>query len=956
MHALIARRARTHLRHGIHLHKRPASTSSNPVVGIRREDPRRIWERRCPLTPDAVHELVRDGVRVLVQDCNRRVFPIGEFIQAGAEVHPTLEPAQVVLGIKETPLYQLDALCSPVAGSPRTHLMFSHTIKGQAYNMPLLSRFVGKRDAPSLIDYELLTNDSGARTVGFGWFAGAAGAVEGLCASAHAHLELGIASLFLNLARPYTYRSLDDMRAALRACGASPIPDALSPFVIAVTGSGNVARGALDILKELPLQQVSAQELPRLMDHPDSQGKMYLVHVRPHDYLFRKDGASYARDTYYSSPTDYHSRFHELIAPYISLFINGAGWRPGFPRLMSTSELGLALRAAREVGPTRFRSIADISCDVEGGLEFMDRATTIDDPYYTAAPETFGGIQMMSIDILPTELPRDASAHFSSALQPYLHALLRGRDTADGALARATVARGGELTASHEWLADLLPSALPAAEETPTGHVQGVSLKEKKRVLLLGSGMVAKPAVDEFLKRSDVQLVVASNNVSEAHEIVRGRDHAQVVALDMSDIARLDSLVEKADVVVSLLPVPFHVAVAERCIKHRKHMVTASYTSPAMRALHNKAVEADILLLNEIGLDPGIDHCSAIDLRARIERRGKRITQFSSFCGGLPAPECADVPLGYKFSWSPRGVLVAATNAAKFKLDGTVYTVPAEDLMRRGSYFPDVPVSNVLALEGVANRDSLPYAGTYGLGPVHGLQTLIRGTLRYRGFSEIMHAFKQLGFLNAEDKDKFNVPGSDWGYFLRRCLGGKVGHELYGADEGSVRAAIKDVAGESETVVEALEWLGLLGAGTCGETAPHALRGAAPALDHFATLLAAKLRYLPTERDLVVLAHEIVAADKSGAEETWTSSLVVYGSPNESAMSRCVGLPVAMAALHVLDGKARLRGVAGPGDEMQMCEAILKDLEGAGVKMVEKMRRGRGVVGEALAKSWQMEA
>ncbi|KZV92569.1 hypothetical protein EXIGLDRAFT_614197 [Exidia glandulosa HHB12029] len=938
--------------------------ASSLVVGIRREDPQRLWERRCPLTPDAVHDLVRDGVRILVQDCHRRIFPVREFVEAGAEVHNTLQPAHIILGIKETPLDELDSLCAPVAGTPRTHIMFSHTTKGQPYNMPLLSRFVGSRDAPTLIDYELLTNEDGTRTVGFGWFAGAAGVVEGLCASAHAHLELGIASPFLNLARPYTYRSLDDMRAALRAVGTMPMPEVLSPFVIAVTGSGNVARGALDLLQELPVHRIPASELPRIVQDPNSAGKIYLVHVRPEEYLFHLDGKPYDRESYYSTPLDYQSRFHELIAPYVSLFVNGTGWRPGFPRLMTTSELGVALQAARAVGPTRLRSIADISCDVEGGLEFMRKATTIDDPYYTAAPEV-GGVQVMSIDILPTELPRDASAHFSNALKPYLRALINGEDTPDGALARATVARGGELAGSHEWLMERLP--LP--KETPAhllgrgGAGAGAGMFKKKKILLLGSGMVAKPAVDEFLRRGDVSLIVASNNTAEAHDVVRGRANAEVVALDMGDKGKLDSLVEKADVVVSLLPVPFHTTVAEHCIKHAKHLVTASYISPAMRALHSRAAEADVLLLNEIGLDPGIDHCSAIDLRARLEKRGMRITRFASFCGGLPAPECAgDVPLGYKFSWNPRGVLAASTNAARFKLDGTVYTVAGEDLMRRGSYFHDVPLPGAgapLALEGVANRDSLSYASTYGLGPVQGLATLIRGTLRYRGFSDLLHAFKILGFLNAEEQDRFALP--DWRYFVMRCVGGKVGRELY--DDASVRAAIADVVAsdsgdvDAHDVLQALEWcvFGVLAgnANANPDGLPRVPHGSAPAIDHFAALLAAKLKYFPHERDLVVLAHEIVAVgENDGREETWSSSLVVYGSPNESAMSRCVGLPVAMAALRVLDGEVRSRGVCGPGEE-EVYVPVLRDLEHAGLGMVERTRPGRGPLGETLARRWQ---
>jgi alpha-aminoadipic semialdehyde synthase len=179
----------------------------------------------------------------------------------------------------------------------------------------------------------------------------------------------------------------------------------------------------------------------------------------------------------------------------------------------------------------------------------------------------------------------------------------------------------------------------------------------------------------------------------------------------------------------SLLPVPFHCAVAEFCIKHRKHLVTASYISPAMKALHDQAVAADIILLNEIGLDPGIDHCSAIALLADLRAQNKRIVSFTSFCGGLPAPECADVPLGYKFSWSPRGVLNAALNGARFRLNGSDWEIPGEQIL--SSHFPEVPISNVLNLEGIANRDSIPYADTYELGPAQGLRTLLRGTLRY---------------------------------------------------------------------------------------------------------------------------------------------------------------------------------------------------------------------------------
>lgn len=164
----------------------------------------------------------------------------------------------------------------------------------------------------------------------------------------------------------------------------------------------------------------------------------------------------------------------------------------------------------------------------------------------------------------------------------------------------------------------------------------------------------------------------ASNSLPEAQKLVAEYPNASAVLLDVHNQADVAQLVAQSDLVISLLPVPFHPSVADLCLKHRKHLVTASYISPAMRALHERAVAADVLLLNEIGLDPGIDHCSAIALLEEIRAQGKRVASFTSFCGGLPAPECADVPLKYKFSWSPRGVLGAALNGARFKLWGEV--------------------------------------------------------------------------------------------------------------------------------------------------------------------------------------------------------------------------------------------------------------------------------------------
>ncbi|KAF8493580.1 Saccharopine dehydrogenase-domain-containing protein [Gautieria morchelliformis] len=983
---------------------------TNPLtIGIRREDPARLWERRCPLTPSAVEELVQDaGVRVLVQDCNRRVYGIGEFERAGASVHPNLSPAHIILGIKEIPLCDLTdqsgslplsaPLCSDerrVLQVPRTHLMFSHTGKGQPYNMPLLSKFISPDNSRSqrtdemshLIDYEFLTDGpvpTGKRVVAFGWFAGASGAVEGLCATAHDLLSFGVASPFLHLPRPYMSRTVAGMRGSLCSVGSliseHGTPAATGPFVITITGNGNVAHGALAIVESLPHAYVRPEDLPALVSSKDTDlRKVYIVHAQPKHYIVPSDGSSrrYDRASYYARPTDWKSVFYDRIAPYTSLFINGAGWQIGFPRLMTNDQLASAFRtslALSRIG--RFRTVADVSCDMKGGLEFVEQSTTIDSPFYisrpSSLPPSFPGVQVMSVDILPTQIPQDASAHFSTALMPYLRTLIRqyqgtlGNEEQErvASLGRATIAQHGSLQGAHKWLAAPLRElnedratdlTLIQPDLRARGAIQDkaklAGSTPKKKVLLLGSGMVARPVVEEFSKRKDVHLVVASNNVMDAPFINERFQNVTFKQVDLADIAEVDSLVSDADVVVSLLPAPFHPAAAKLCITHRKHMVTASYISPAMRELHESAVESDVLLLNEIGLDPGIDHCSAISLLQRLKSQNKIAKSFISFCGGLPAPEAADVPLGYKFSWSPRAMLNVALSSARFKLMGEEYNMQGEDLLQ--SHFRTVPLSNVFRFEGIANRDSLPYAKTYNIGPVNVLDTVLRGTLRYPGFCTLLHLFRRIGLLEVEHP----ILLSNWTSFAPRALSSKFAIQLSDDDAASFRSALGDIIDiprdALSQLIHVLNWLGISPVQHDSFTPQHnntlsilpPSKPLAP-IDLLTMVLSHQLRYQRGERDMVVLVHEITVGSTSvhgriAEEQTHTSTLIAYGTPSSSAMSRTVGLPVALATLAILDGQVHARGVHGPTME-SVYGPVLQGLEANGLGMKEKVTLGGG--------------
>ncbi|KAJ2913550.1 hypothetical protein MD484_g6867, partial [Candolleomyces efflorescens] len=988
------------------------------VVGIRREDPKRVWERRAPLTPaDVAYLLSRNPqADVLVAPCHRRVFRAEEYEKAGAHVTDDFRSADVVLGVKEVPLDELP-LPSPTSPNNATHIMFSHTHKGQAYNTPLLSRFVApthspervKRLYPTLIDYELLKNADGERTVGFGWFAGVAGVLESLSSMAHCHLEQGIASPFLYTPRPHNSSSLKHAQHQLKAIGKliaeHGTPEPLGPFVIGVTGSGNVSKGCLDMLKELPLKYVSVDQLEALVKNPDTdRRKIYLVHAKPSDYFKRTDGLAYDRTHYYESPQTYESVFHERVAPYLTLLLHGAGWAPGFPRVMTTTQLSLALEKARGLGGLRCTNIGDISCDIEGGLEFLTHSTTLSSPFFKFTPPSLasGGplpqVQIMSVDILPTSLPYEASKTFSSKLAPYLSTLIQAKSGASPvaadkfkekkreeqdpsqlskALQDATIAQGGSLSARDAWLQPTVDkfytglgltaatdfnASTPAAEEPTVTPEQAAPANESnggrlKRILMLGSGMVAKPAVDMIAARPGIELVIASNSLPELQALVAAHPHVKYRVTDVSDPESYKHLVEESDVVISLLPVNFHPQVGQLCVDNGKHLVTASYISPAMAALDESAKSAGVLLLNEIGLDPGIDHCSAISLLSQIRSIGHEVVSFSSFCGGLPAPEDSlDVPLRYKFSWRPQGVLGAATNGASFLLGGELRNVPGQSLLR--SAFPTVPITSSFGLEGLPNRDSMVYCDTYDLN-ASSMRTVIRGTLRYPGFSQLMHSFLQLGFLNTTTRIQIDR----WEDFVKASLAAEYSSSSESAVPGITDLFSRD-SEELHNLLEALTWLGLLSPssslsgslGSQGRFAPSAIdrtsmpplpKGPTTPLDLFAYVLSHKLRYGPEERDLVVLSHEIISrpittlgSPAPTKETVHSSTLITYGSPTlGSAMSRTVGIPVAIAALLVAEDKvpASLRGVVGPMDQ-SVYKPVLEGLESVGLGMDESSK------------------
>ncbi|KAM3085056.1 saccharopine dehydrogenase (NADP+, L-glutamate-forming), variant 2 [Clarireedia jacksonii] len=445
-----------------------------------------------------------------------------------------------------------------------------------------------------------------------------------------------------------------------------------------------------------------------------------------------------------------------------------------------------------------------------------------------------------------------------------------------------------------------------------------------QRVLMLGAGFVTRPTLD-ILSDAGIEVSVACRTLESAKKLAEGVKLARPISLDVNDEKALDAEVAKNDLVISLIPYTFHATVIKSAIRQKKHVVTTSYVSPAMLELDQQCKDAGITVMNEIGLDPGIDHLYAVKTISEVHEAGGKILSFLSYCGGLPAPEDSGNPLGYKFSWSSRGVLLALRNAASYYRGGKIVNVAGPELMAEAKPYPIYPG---FAFVAYPNRDSTVYKERYNIPEA---QTVIRGTLRYAGFPEFIKLLVDMGFLSDEENSALTEP-IPWKEATQKILGASNDSEKDLAWAISGKASFKDNE-QKEQLMAGLKWIGVF---SSEKIVPKG-----NPLDTLCATLEKKMQFEEGERDLVMLQHKFEIENKDGSKETRTSTLCEYGAPigsgGYSAMAKLVGVPCGVAVKQVLDGTISEKGILAPMSP-QINNPLMKELkEKYGIECKEKV-------------------
>ncbi len=436
-----------------------------------------------------------------------------------------------------------------------------------------------------------------------------------------------------------------------------------------------------------------------------------------------------------------------------------------------------------------------------------------------------------------------------------------------------------------------------------------------RKILIIGAGKSASNLITYLINKSateNLHITIGDLNLENAKAHIKNNSNATAITLDIFNTAERETAVKNADIVVSMLPARFHIEVAKDCITFGKHMVTASYISPEMEALNDEAVKKGLVFMNEIGLDPGLDHMSAMQVIDRIHEQNGKMILFESFCGGLVAPESDTNLWNYKFTWNPRNVVLAGQGGtAKFIQEGKYKYIPYNRLFRRTEF---LSVEGFGKFEAYANRDSLKYRSIYGL---DNIATLYRGTIRRVGFSKAWNMFVQLGMTD----DSYTIEGSE-NMTYRDFVNSFLPYNSSDSVELKFRHSLKI---DQDDVM----WEKLLEINLFDNSKKVGLVNATPA-QILQKILVEKWTLQAQDKDMIVMYHKF-GYELNGEKKQIDAKMVILGDDQTfTAMSKTVGLPVAIATLAILNKKITTPGVQLPISK-EVYTPILKELEDFGV-------------------------
>ncbi len=437
-------------------------------------------------------------------------------------------------------------------------------------------------------------------------------------------------------------------------------------------------------------------------------------------------------------------------------------------------------------------------------------------------------------------------------------------------------------------------------------------------ILIIGAGKSSTYLIDFLLNTLDTKnrnLILADLSIEQASKKLKGHKRAKAIAINLEDVNSRQEIVAQADIVVSMLPANLHPMIAEDCLKAKKHFFTASYESEHLRSMRDEILKNNLLFLNECGLDPGLDHMSAMKIIDEEKSKGNEIISFKSYCGGLLAIESENNPWKYKFTWNPRNVVLAGQGTSRYINNGRLKFVPYHQLFKRTE---KVIFENFGDFEGYPNRDSLSYRKTYGL---ENIPTLLRGTLRRVGYCKAWDFFVQTGMTDDAYSIELPTPYT--------CQDFLINFLPESSEDNLINEVLKNFPSVDQDVLEKLEWLGLF------ENTELPFKKASPA-QLLQYILENKWQLEPNDKDMIVMQHQFDVKGK-GELKKITSSLLSIGENQEyTAMAKTVGLPLAIVIDLFLDGKIKLSGLQLP-ILPEVYEPVLKEMKNYGINFEEKI-------------------